>query len=258
MLRLPPPQNLDQLLGRARGLEGRSLSEIAQVLRWPVPLESRRAKGWAGQLIEAALGAPGGGQPAPDFEALGVELKTLPLDRSGRPRESTWVCTAPLDGRLEGSWAESRVRHKLAQVLWIPLLTAQQPGEALVGPCLYWRPSAEEEALLRADWEELAEVVARGELWLLKASLGRVLQLRPKAADAEERVPFLDEEGQERSTVPRGFYLRAGFTAELLRGVGLGGPRRRSSGSSPASAAGSREESAPEGPEVQPQSLPPV
>ena len=93
-----PPETEDALLARATSLSGRTLSEVAKPYGWRVPKDFRRHKGWAGQLIELALGASAGSKAEPDFPHLGIELKTIPVSEVGQPYESTFVCTAPLDG----------------------------------------------------------------------------------------------------------------------------------------------------------------
>ena len=42
------------------------------------------------------------------------------------------------------------------------------------------------------------------------------MQLRPKATSADEVVKVVDSEGNFNYTKPRGYYLRASFTRELL------------------------------------------
>jgi DNA mismatch repair protein MutH len=168
--------------------------------------------------VERALGAEGGSRPAPDFEALGVELKTIPVTPDGRPHESTFVCTAPIEGAFEASWEESRVRHKLGRVLWVPV--SGERGEPLtsrrVGRPRLWVPDAAEEARLAEDWRQLSELIVGGELHRIHGRLGRVLQLRPKGANAGDFAWMLDEEGEWVRAVPYGFYLRATFTRQLL------------------------------------------
>jgi DNA mismatch repair protein MutH len=179
------------------------------------PREARRSKGWAGRLVEIALGATAGSRAEPDFPHLGVELKTVPVDEAGRSRESTYVCTAPLDPGALGNWEQSWVRHKLNRVLWVPLAPAAG-GDRVVGSPVLWSPSAEEVGQLRADWEEIAAKVALGELWALDGRVGEVLQVRPKAADAEERVWAVDDDGDWVRETPRGFYLRPAFTSAIF------------------------------------------
>lgn len=207
-----------QLLQRADVLAGRPLAEIAGALQVGVPPDLRHHKGWVGDLIERALGAPGGGKAGPDFEHLGIELKTIPVDPRGRPSESTWVCAAPMEAAALGAWLDSPVRAKLARVLWIPILGKGSPGGRKIGAPLIWSPSAEQEETLAQDWESLAELIAEGEVWQWKARHGEALQLRPKAARGDDWIWVVDSDGESVRTVPLGFYLRAGFTAQILAG----------------------------------------
>ena len=67
-------------MARAKALAGLTLGEVARERGWPIPESSRSGKGWPGQLIEDALGASAASLPEPDFQLIGVELKTIPVD----------------------------------------------------------------------------------------------------------------------------------------------------------------------------------
>ena len=214
----PPPENEAELLRRARALAGHPLGAIAE--RHCVPLaDVRRAKGWIGQLLETALGATAKSRAAPDFEALGIELKSVPVDVAGRPKETTFVCTAALEEMGGQQWEASRVRKKLARVLWVPI--ESDPSVELqwrrVGMPLLWSPQGEEEALLRADWDEFAELVGAGAVESITAHRGRVLQMRPKGANAAQVRWGVDADGEPVRVAPRGFYLRSGFVGSILQ-----------------------------------------
>lgn len=213
------PRDDGELLARARALAGRSLGDVARASGIELPRDLRRKKGSVGQLLERALGADAGSRPAPDFVALGVELKSIPVDGRGRPRESTFVCSAALEDIASERWHTSRVKKKLSRVLLVPVEAAPQLAldERRVGAALLWTPDAEEEALLRADWEDLADVIAHGLVDAVSARRGRVLQLRPKARDARVRRTATDLAGEGFSTLPRGFYLRRSFVESILR-----------------------------------------
>lgn len=214
-----PPESEAELLRRAEALAGRSLGAIAAELNEAVPEGLLRAKGWVGCLLERALGATAKSRATPDFEALGVELKSLPVDRRGQPLETTFVCTINLLDVGATEWASSRVFHKLQRVLWIPVLAerAIPVGERIVGSPLLWSPSAREEQQLRWDWEELAGLIGRGDVDTVTGHLGEVLQVRPKARNARSRRRACDSEGRVVEVLPRGFYLRPSFTARILR-----------------------------------------
>lgn len=213
----PPPRDEAELLQRARALAGRTLGWLAEQHVVHVPSSLKRAKGWPGQLLEIALGATASSRPVPDFPHLGIEMKSVPIDARGRPREGTYVCTAPLTlADLGASWEESWVRHKLARVLWVPLMGEGTVAERRVGTAVLWSPTPEEEALIKHDWEAFAHTLAMGELWQVHGRRGKVLQLRPKAANRHSTTWALDEGGEWVRALPRGFYLRPTFTGAIL------------------------------------------
>jgi len=217
--RRTPPTDEAELLSRTDAIAGVTLGRLAAALNCPVPANLRREKGWVGQLLEAWLGADAGSLAEPDFQHLGVELKTLPVDRRGLPRESTYVCTLPLDRGIGEPWERSWVRRKLSRVLWVPVEAAPDIplAQRRVGTAVLWSPDAEEEGLLRTDWEELMELVCLGELDRITARMGTALQIRPKAAHSRVLTPSVGRDGERVMVNPRGFYLRASFTAAILR-----------------------------------------
>lgn len=212
------PRNEAELLDRARALAGLRLGALARELGSPLPPKTASAKGWAGAMLEVALGATAGNLPQPDFEGLGVELKSIPIDDRGLPRESTYVCRAPSVVAPGATWAQSVVWRKLRRVLWLPIEAAGPIPltERRIGWAFLWSPTAHEAAQFGADWEELTGLLATGRRAEISARLGTLLQLRPKAADARERAPALDESGAPGRALPCGFYLRARFTRGLL------------------------------------------
>ncbi|MBM4283361.1 MAG: DNA mismatch repair protein MutH, partial [Deltaproteobacteria bacterium] len=198
------------LLAAARALAGRAVDDIAP----PAP-DSARNKGGAGQRLEAALGL------SPRFDdvddpASGVELKTLPLrvDADGRPRvlEATFVTSATAADLVHETWATSRAHKKLRRVLFVPV----ERASGRVGTAFLYEPDAATTAVLRADWEDLADLVARGLGFACSSRRGTILHLRPKAKDASvvTHVDVVDE--ADAVLRPQGFYLRRSFTQALV------------------------------------------
>lgn len=208
-----PPIDEDDLLIRAAALRGTSLAALGQGL-----VGGLRQKGKIGEAIERALGATPGAGAVHDFPHLGVELKTIPVAADGAPHESTYVCAVRVGDAAAMTWAGSWVRRKLSCVLWVPIVgeRAAAPSARVVGGAVLWRPTAEQEAILRADFEEIVGLVGVGRVEDVSAHLGRWLQLRPKAASGRERTIALGLDGEVVRTVPRGFYLRPRFTRALL------------------------------------------
>lgn len=215
---LTPPSSETELLTQAQRLAGYSLGDLAAMAGLPIPVDLKRDKGWIGMLLELWLGASAGSKPEQDFAALGVELKTIPIDRQGKPLETTFVCVAPLTGNTGVTWETSHVRHKLKRVLWVPVEGERQIplAERRVGAPLLWSPDEDEEQQLRLDWEELMDMIVLGQVERITARHGEVLQLRPKAANSKALTEAIGAHGEPILTLPRGFYLKKNFTSTLL------------------------------------------
>jgi DNA mismatch repair protein MutH len=211
----PPPQSLSELRARAADLSSRPLRELQELFGSLGQDPMRHRKGKTGQLIERALGATAGWRSRPDFPSLGVELKTIPVDAQGRPRESTFVTHFALADAEQAIWHDSAVRAKLAHVLWIPIV--YDGSEPHVGRPWFWIPTPQQAAVLEADFDELVGLIAIGKAECVDARVGRWLQLRPKAASSRVRTWGYDADGAPTRLPPRGFYLRARFTRALLQ-----------------------------------------
>ncbi len=152
-------------------------------------------------------------------------MKTLPVDFSGKPLESTFVCTIELSQIADCEWEQSRLWHKLSHVLWVPVEGTREilVKDRRIGTPFLWIPSDEERELIRRDWEALALLISRGRTSEITGHLGEVLQVRPKAARGSSKRRTLDEEGGLYDEQPKGFYLRPRFTRAILaQRFGLG------------------------------------
>jgi DNA mismatch repair protein MutH len=218
MSKVLPPNTEEELLERCQHIAGQTLGQVAATLNIEVPLDLRRHKGWVGQLLETYLGADAGNQAEPDFKHLGIELKTLPLNAQGQPKESTYVCTVNLQESGTLQWVDSWVKRKLAHVLWLPVEADQAIpiAERYVGMGWLWQPDEEQTLLLQRDWEELMDRVVLGEQADITAKEGNVLQIRPKAANSRVMAAIHSREGESSVINPKGFYLRTAFTKRLL------------------------------------------
>ena len=207
------------LLQRARGLAGVDVAALGAASG-----ESQKeTKGGVGQMVERALGL------SPWFDdvddpASGVEVKTLPVAFRGDTvvvQQGTFVTSASTDSLVGESWATSRVRRKLARVLFVPIVEVEDPAVAglrrLVGTAFLWSPPVDVEAQLRADWEDLSDLVARGLGFAVTARRGVYLQLRPKARDATHVRKARVVDDDDVVLRPQGFYLRRVVTTRALQ-----------------------------------------
>lgn len=215
---LPIPLSESQLLERCCQIEGLSFAQLAALSQFPIPLYPEQRKGWTGQAVELALGASAKNEAIPDFPHLGIELKTLPINKNGKPAESTFVTSIQLTKLHHEHWETSQCYQKLKRILWVTL--EGDPTipfhERRLGHAFIWSPNREESTILANDWQELCNLIVLGDLANISAHMGVYLQIRPKAANAHSLCYGYDREGRKIETLPRGFYLRSSFTAKIL------------------------------------------
>ena len=219
MEKIARPENEQELLQRCRDIASKTLGELASRYQQALPSSLTKSKGFMGQLLETILGATALNQSEPDFQHLGIELKTIPLNANGLPRESTYVCTAPISVKSsKEQWENSRVRNKLKRVLWVPIEADPMIplGERRIGNALLWSLDPITELILRQDWEELTQMLQLGQTARLSARMGTYLQIRPKAAHSRILSPGVNEQGEDVMINPRGFYLRTILTEKIL------------------------------------------
>ena len=140
------------------------------------------------------------------------------MNSNGLPRESTYVCIVQLDPENLGNWHDSLVRKKLSRVLWIPYEAESDIpiGARRIGNPVLWQPDVEQEQQLREDWQELTDMIVFGNIDQISSSMGKYLQIRPKAANAKMTTIDHNQPGAGTVTLPRGFYLRTRFTGQII------------------------------------------
>jgi DNA mismatch repair protein MutH len=215
-----PVVDLQALLAHARALVGVELGDLADSLGLPVPVGRVRTKGWSGQVIEQELGVSTAGMPGPDFAALGIELKTVPVSEDLVPLESTAVCQIDPIAIAAESWDTSYVRAKLARVLFVALAVppgARSVGDRRIAAVTLWSPEPADERILRADFELFVrEYFRQGRSADITGHLGQALQVRPKGRNAADTRDAYDAAGQPTRVGKAGFYLRPAFVARIL------------------------------------------
>ncbi len=213
------PKTEQELMLRVTTLAGQTVGQLANNVYWQIPEDLRHNKGWIGQLLEVCLGASAGNLSEPDFQHLGIELKTIPLTSLHTAKETTFVCTVPLFNHTGLLWENSCVFHKLSRVLWLPIEAdpTLSIAERKIGQGFIWSPSKAEMSALKEDWEEFMELICMGQVEMITAYLGEYLQIRPKAANAAALTIGIGKKGQKTHTLPRGFYLRTSFTNHILQ-----------------------------------------
>lgn len=217
-MNIAPPLTRPELIGRAKNIAGLTIQQLANMMGKSVPQSSTHAKGWFGNLLELSLGANAASAPEPDFMNLGIELKSIPIGENGKPKESTYICVTQLDPVALSSWESSLVKCKLTEVLWIPFEASKNTPVPLrrIGSPVLWQPSKTQEKQLKDDWQELCDIIVLGNIDKISSSMGKYLQIRPKAAHSKSLTKDKNQSGENKLTLPRGFYLRPSFTHSII------------------------------------------
>ncbi len=213
-----PPASKFELLQRANSLAGLTIQQVANMMEIDIPESKLHSKGWFGGLLELSLGANAASAPQPDFVNLGIELKSIPINDNGKPKESTYICVVQLDQTALSAWESSLVKCKLTEVLWIPYEANKNTPVGLrrIGSPVLWRPDIAQEEQLKQDWQELTDLIVLGDIDKISSSMGKYLQIRPKAANAHSLTKDKNQTGKNNMTLPRGFYLRSSFTGSII------------------------------------------
>lgn len=197
---------------------GYSIFEIASKLNLFLPRNIKN-KGYIGRIIEKFFGLNTGNKPMRDFNSIGIELKTIPINKkNGSVLEPTFVCNASLTGNNGIIWEKSYIRYKLQRILWIPI---QRNSFLDLKKCIFglpflWTPSFKEEKKIKEDWEDIMSMIVLGQINELDSTYGEILQIKKKAKNSKSLTKGVGEYGQSIFTVPRGFYLRKIFTNSLI------------------------------------------
>ncbi len=214
-------QEINIILQKAKNLRGYTLEQLCQAAGILAPKHMTNAKGLSGQLIEYLLGAEAQSRPLPDFPRLNLEIKTIPINLKQQPLETTYVCTAHvLPTKVDYDFYASTLYRKIQHILWLPLIVPDPNHDSLahriVGNAFLWRPSPEQLVAIKADWQDLTQMLIFGQAEQVTSHYGQVLQIRPKASNSKMTTESLNERGEKILTLPRGFYLRKTFTQEIL------------------------------------------
>jgi DNA mismatch repair protein MutH len=205
-----------EILARARLLEGHVIGDIVGA-RFTAS-EARRGKGEVGAAIEHFFGIPSNPRQEADFSGAGIELKVVPLRRSGqslRVKERTFITRIDYSNLVLETWDSAKVRKKL-KILFVFFehLPDQPKSVFAIRGILNWEPDEGTKSLIRADWERVVAKVRQGLAHLLSESDGRILGPCTKGVDSHSVCPQPFGEIQAKC---RAFAFKPPFTLDLYQ-----------------------------------------
>ena len=152
-----------------------------------------------------------------DLEARGVSLKTVrvPEQADGnRPYEPmTFPAFDPFE-LIEESWETSQLGRELKRLLLVVLRGKDGPLRKFkIDFAFFWSPSDEQDALIRAEWEDVRRLIATGRATdLPKATDTTAIHVKPKGTSGADLVPAPGGVQMRRS----GFALNQDFVEGLI------------------------------------------
>jgi DNA mismatch repair protein MutH len=208
----------EQILAKASELRGRLLGTLPGARFTAATGATGRAE--VGHAIEHYFGIPPNPSPLPDFPGAGIELKVLPLRRTGRGlavKERTVISQIDYLKLMEQTWATASVRKKLRILFVFFEHLDGMPKEAFpIHDVLLWQPDARTNLLLQADWERVSQKVRQGKAHELSESDGAIMGPCTKGASGASvrRQPFGDAPAKSRA-----WALKPSFTWSLYVGA---------------------------------------
>jgi DNA mismatch repair protein MutH len=208
----------EEILAKAGELEGTLLGSIPRARFSAATGATGRAE--VGHAIEGHFGIPKNPSPLPDFPGAGIELKVVPLRRTGRGlgvKERTVISIIDYMTLPEQTWATASVHQKL-NILFVFFEHLDDTPKQLfpIREVLLWQPDARTNALLRADWERVFVKVRQGRAHELSESDGAIMGPCTKGATGASLRP------QPFGTIkakPRAWALKPSFTWQLYQAV---------------------------------------
>ena len=163
------PKNIDSILDYARKLIGKTLRDSTDA---PDTLQNALAnevKGKFGQYLEKYyFGIENNSESKPDFEAVGLELKTNPLKklRKGKISAKERVVLNIIDymNIINEEWDKSHLLSKNEFILFVMYLYENDKNflDYIIKYVKPWKIEGEDREIIRQDWEKIVKKIRDG------------------------------------------------------------------------------------------------
>jgi DNA mismatch repair endonuclease MutH len=215
-----------EILARARQLIGKRVSDLDGFVTDIVVNE--KEKGQVGNIIQHyGFGLPPNSLAEPDFTGERIELKIIPLTRSGkgqlRVKERTKVCSINYQSLVKETWDFSHAQAKLNKILFIVVEhNYDQKFESKILDAFMFRvPEVEDYAVIQEDWTRTQSTVQEGQAHEISESHSKILAAsRAGAGGAADLVvqPYSSIKAPKRA-----FSLKPSYTNAIIEEYRLKG-----------------------------------
>lgn len=199
----------DATADRFRPLIGKTVKDLSHEFSYFKT--SPNQKGYLRNLSVRILA--NGGQSVPELEKAGIEMKTIRLTKTGRPRESMSFPGFSFMGILSENWDESSFFQKLESKFLFIVFKEDKSGEERLEKVFYWNMPYKDRLEAKRVWEDTQRRVAKDAFDLPKISESPVAHVRPKAKNGQDTIPT--PQGHQR--VKQCFWLNSGYIKQITQ-----------------------------------------
>ncbi len=187
---------------------GMSIDELAEEFQYFK--KSKNHKGYKRELAVKIL-AKGGGTVS-ELQKAEIEMKTITLERSGRPREHMSFPAFKYMEIINQEWEESSFFERLERKFLFVVFQKDKQGVDRLAQSMYWNMPYEDREEARRVWEDTKHRVLTDARNLPNSKESAVAHVRPKAKDGQDR----EETPQGEMLVKKCFWLNSSYIAAVL------------------------------------------
>jgi DNA mismatch repair protein MutH len=190
---------------------GKSVDEISKELTYFK--KSINSKGFLKEISNRILAR--NGQTVLELDKAGIEMKTIRLRKSGKPKESMSFPGFKYLDIVNEDWEDSSFFEKLEHKFLFVIFQSDEFGKEVLLKAVYWNMPYEDRLEAKRVWEETKRRVAFDASKLPGMSESRVAHVRPKARNGSDKLPTPQGDMQ----VKKCFWLNGSYISEIISGL---------------------------------------
>lgn len=188
---------------------GQTVEEISKELGY----YKTNSKSFLKELSNRVLARDG--QTFLELDKAGIEMKTIRLKMSGKPRESMSFPGFDYMEIVNEDWEESSFFEKLEHKFLLIIFREDEDGVDRLMKVAYWNMPYEDRMEAKRVWEETKKRVSIDASNLPKMGESSVAHVRPKARDGQDKL--LTPQGDMQ--VKKCFWLNSGYIASVVDNI---------------------------------------
>jgi DNA mismatch repair protein MutH len=187
------------------------ISEISDALNFHK--RDKNQKGFHRNLANRILSAGSGS--VQELQKADIELKTIRLNESGKPREAMSFPGFKFNEIIHQEWEDSNFFEKLECKFLFVIFRTDENGVETLDKVAYWNMPYGDRLEAQAVWEETRRRVKIDARNLPKATDNRVAHVRPKGRNKADTLPT----PQGTQVTKQCFWLNQSYIHEVVKGL---------------------------------------